>query len=195
MDFFSKLGKKASQTYQVTKEKAANLSEELKLKGKISDLKDKIDDIYNEIGKKVYNELNEGKDVSKDEIMVKCEEISKLKDNIEKLQSDILALKKVRKCSNCGEELDFEDVFCCKCGTKQPEIEKVEVNEKPAEGAKETVIVEIAETTTDVNVESTENNDNAPQNDNNENNDNNNENNNNDNCDNNNNNENDEENK
>ena len=37
MDFFSKLGKKASETYQATKEKAVNLSEELKLKSKISD--------------------------------------------------------------------------------------------------------------------------------------------------------------
>ena len=36
MDFFSKLGKKASKTYQITKEKAVNLSEELKLKGKIN---------------------------------------------------------------------------------------------------------------------------------------------------------------
>ena len=32
MDFFDKLSKKASETYQVTKEKASNLSEELKIK-------------------------------------------------------------------------------------------------------------------------------------------------------------------
>ena len=44
MNFLSKLGKKASETYQVTKEKATNLSEELKLKGKINDLKDKIEE-------------------------------------------------------------------------------------------------------------------------------------------------------
>lgn len=41
MEFFNKLGKKASQTYQATKEKATNLSDELKLKGKISEKKKK----------------------------------------------------------------------------------------------------------------------------------------------------------
>lgn len=45
MDFFNKLGKKASETYQATKEKATTISEELKLRGKISDLKSKIEDI------------------------------------------------------------------------------------------------------------------------------------------------------
>ena len=39
MDFFNKLGKKASETYQVTKEKTVKFSNEVKLKGKISDTK------------------------------------------------------------------------------------------------------------------------------------------------------------
>lgn len=150
MDFFSKLGKKASQTYQVTKEKAANLSEELKLKGKINDLKDKIEVLYTEIGKTVYNEVKDGKDVSKEEIMEKCEEISKHKDDIEKIQADILALKKVIKCANCGEELDLGDTFCYKCGTKQPEIEKVEIKEEDEQVVKNAEVVEMAETTVEV---------------------------------------------
>lgn len=144
MDFFSKLGKKASKTYQVTKEKAANLSEELKLRGKINDLKDKVEEIYNDIGKIVYNEIKDGKEVSKEEVSVRCEQISKFKDEIEKIQTDILSLKKVRKCSNCGEELALEDSFCCKCGTKQPEIEKVEVKENISTEMKDAEIVEVA---------------------------------------------------
>ena len=143
MNFFSKLSKKASKTYQATKEKAVNLSEELKLKGKISDLKDKINNIYIEIGKIVYNEIKDGKDVSKEEIILKCEEISKCNEEIEKIQLEILALKKVRKCINCGEELDLEDNFCFKCGTKQPEIEKVEVKNEVAEDVKEAEVIEV----------------------------------------------------
>ena len=42
MEFLNKLGKKASETYQVTKEKAVNLSEELKLRGKISEYKEEM---------------------------------------------------------------------------------------------------------------------------------------------------------
>ena len=158
MDFFSKLGKKASKTYQVTKEKAVNLSEELKLKGKINDLKDKIEDVYKEIGKTVYNEVKDGKDVSKEEITAKCETISKYKDEIEKLQSDILALKNVVKCTNCGVELDLGDPFCYKCGTKQPEVEKIEIKEETEDVVKNAEVVEIAETT--VEVSDNENNDN-----------------------------------
>ena len=142
MDFLNKLGKKASETYQVTKEKASNLSEELKIRGKISELKDKVSKKYSEIGEIVYNEIKDGKDVSKEEIMEKCEEISKHKDDIEKIQADILALKKVIKCANCGEELDLGDTFCYKCGTKQPEIEKVEIKEEPT-NAKEAEVTEI----------------------------------------------------
>lgn len=163
MDFFSKLRKKATQTYQVTKEKATNLSEELKLKGKINDLKDKIDNIYNEIGKNVYNEVKDGKDVSKEEIIVKCEEISKLKEQIEKIQVDILALKKARKCINCGEELDVNDMYCYKCGAKQPEQEKVEVKEENVETVKEVEVIEVSdvekvEENCNCNNEETENN-------------------------------------
>ncbi len=143
MDFFSKLSKKASKTYQVTKEKAANISEELKLKGKIADLKDKINKAYKEIGEIVYNEIKDGKDVAKEEVTSKCEEISGFKDEISKLENEILALKKVRKCINCGEELDLDDAFCCKCGTKQPEIEKVEVKNEPADEAKEAEVIEV----------------------------------------------------
>ena len=149
MDFFSKLSKKASETYQATKEKAVSLSEELKLKSKISDLKDKIEKIYNEIGKTVYNEVKDGRDVSKEEILEKCEEISRYKDDIEKLQTEILTLKKVVKCSNCGEDLDLGDSFCYKCGSKQPEIEKVEIKKEDEQDVKNAEVVEITENESD----------------------------------------------
>lgn len=142
MDFFSKLGKKASKTYQATKEKATSISEELKFKSKISDLKDKIEDLYTEIGKIVYEEMKDGKDVSKEAVVEKCEEISKAKDDIEKLKIEILAVKKIKKCAECGEELDIRAEFCSKCGTKQPKIEKVEIKEEPVE-TKEAEVTEI----------------------------------------------------
>ena len=36
MNFFNKLGKKATETYQFTKEKTTKISEEFKLRNKIS---------------------------------------------------------------------------------------------------------------------------------------------------------------
>ena len=144
MGFFDKLSKKATETYQVTKEKATNLSEEIKLKGKVTELKEKIEKIYKEIGVIVYNEVKDGKDVSKEEITAKCEEISKAKDDIEKIQDELLSLKKVRKCVKCGEQLDIEDSFCCKCGAEQPKQEKVEVkNEAPDTETQPAEVIEV----------------------------------------------------
>lgn len=137
MDFFSKLGKKATETYQITKEKATTISEELKLKGRISDAKDDIEDLYKEIGKKVFEELKSGKDVVKDEIIDKIEKISELQDKIDKLECQILALKKIKKCSDCGMELELDAEFCSKCGKKQEKTEQVEIHEEASQDAKE----------------------------------------------------------
>lgn len=157
MDFFNKLGKKASETYQITKEKAAIISEELKLKGKISDLNDKIEKLYLEIGKTVYNEVKDGRDVEREEISAKCDEITQMQDEISKLQSDILALKNVKKCVNCGEEVELNAAFCSKCGKEQPKRESVEIKEEPAE-VKETEVIEVNDVENNNNNENLQNN-------------------------------------
>ena len=140
MDFLNKLGKKA--TYQVTKEKASNLSEEIKIKSKIGDYKDKIKEKYNEIGKEVYNQIKDGNDVSKDSIISKCDEITIAKNEISKLEEQLLAIKKVRKCSECGTEIPIDSDFCSKCGKAQPKVEKVEIKEEPKD-VKEAEVIEI----------------------------------------------------
>lgn len=146
MDFFNKLGKKANEAYKATKEKASDISEEIKLKSKVNSLEDSIQELYSEIGKIVYEELRAGKDVSKDEVTSKCEEISRKKDEIEKLKTEILAVKKIKKCINCGEELDLSADFCSKCGKEQPKIEKVEIKEEPTE-TKEAEVIEVTDAT------------------------------------------------
>lgn len=142
MDFLNKLGKKATETYQVTKEKATNLSEELKIRGKISDYKEKIEEKYSEIGKEVYNQIKEGKDVSKDSIISKCDEITISQEEISKLKEQLLALKKVKKCTGCGAEIAIDSEFCSKCGKEQPKVEKVEIKEEPND-IKEAEVIEV----------------------------------------------------
>lgn len=151
MDFLNKLGKKASETYQVTKEKATNLSEEIKIRGKISEYKDKIEEKYTEIGKEVYNQIKEGKDVSKDSIVSKCDEITISQEEISKLKEQLLAIKKVKKCIECGAEIAIDSEFCSKCGKEQPKTEKVEIKEEPKD-VKEAEVIEVQ------NVEKTDNN-------------------------------------
>ena len=54
MEFFDKIGKKASEAYKITADKTGKIAKETKLKLKMGDLKGQINDLYEEIGKKVY---------------------------------------------------------------------------------------------------------------------------------------------
>lgn len=154
MDFFNKLGKKASETYQVTKEKTVKFSEEMKLKSKINEAKNKITDLYEEIGQCVYNQFKTNLEEGKQEIENKCVEIAKQFDEISKLEAQILALKEEKKCVQCGEEINKKDVFCSKCGKEQPQTEKVEVKievQEESQEVKEAEVTEIKDVSDDEN--------------------------------------------
>ena len=142
MDFLNKLSKKTNEVYQGAKEKTVKLSEEIKLKNKINDLKYAIETEYTEIGKAVYESMRKGEDASKEEIAPRCDKISSSKAEIEKLQAEMLALKNVKKCINCGTELEVNADFCSKCGTPQPKAEKVEVSNAPQEAVEAEVPLE-----------------------------------------------------
>lgn len=144
MEFFDKLSKKASETYKFTKDKTTKISGELKLKGKINDLKSKIEDVYKEIGKIVYEELKSGTDVSKEEVNAKCEEIKSMQEEIEKLNIEILKIKNIKKCINCGAELELDVKFCSKCGKEQPEeVKDIEVKAEEPANAEPAEVVEV----------------------------------------------------
>ena len=146
MDFFDKLGKKASEAYKVTADKTGKIAKETKLKFKISELKSKIEEIYEEIGKKVYE-----KHVAKEEISIEedlaeqCNNIDQMSNEIEKLLQECLELKDKKQCPECFKEIDKNMKFCPECGAKQ-ETEQVKEPE---------IIIETTENSEDI--KSTEN--------------------------------------
>ena len=138
MEFFDKLGKKASEAYKVTADKTGKLAKEAKLRMKISDLKSQINSIYKEIGETVYQKhTREGEyDITK-EIEEKCTKIDVLSDEIESNLKQCLELKDKRQCPSCFAEIEKDVKFCPKCGAKQEEIQE--------EPAKEVEVIEKAE--------------------------------------------------
>ena len=120
MGFFNELGKKTTEaTNKITKE--------TKLKFKINDNKNKISDIYEEIGKKVYEKhVREENFNIKEELLEQCKKIDELSKEIEEARKEILLLNKKRQCSKCYAEIDKESVFCSKCGEKLQTEENVE---------------------------------------------------------------------
>ena len=138
MEFFDKLGKKASEAYKVTADKTGKLAKEAKLRMKISDLKSQINTIYKEIGETVYQKhTREGEyDITK-EIEEKKKKIDVLSDEIESNLKQCLELKDKRQCPSCFAEIEKDVKFCPKCGAKQEEIQE--------EPAKEVEVIEKAE--------------------------------------------------
>ncbi|MCI8654306.1 MAG: zinc ribbon domain-containing protein [Clostridia bacterium] len=132
MDFFNKLSKKASETYKGVSEKTNKLTREAKLKMKMSDSKSKISDLYQEIGKKVYEKhtLNEEINIKAD-LEEEITRIDVLSAEIENCLNEIRLLNDKKQCVKCFAEIEKEAKFCLHCGAEQPgeEAKEVEVVE------------------------------------------------------------------
>jgi len=149
MDFWDKLTKKATETYKGASEKTGKFAKEAKLKLKINENKSKIEDLYTEIGKKVYQ-----KHVCKEEVCVgedikeECAKIDELAHQIEEYERQIWDLSDNKQCPKCKSKINKEDTFCSNCGTKQDEEKVYEVEvitEVKEEDIKEDPIEEYSE--------------------------------------------------
>ena len=122
MGIFNNLGKKASCVYDATTEKTGKLAKEAKLRMKMNENKSDINDIYKEIGKKVYEKHVREENIDiKTELEEECTKIDVLSTEIETCLKSILELKNKKQCPKCHAELELEAVYCSKCGEKQPE--------------------------------------------------------------------------
>ena len=122
MDFFDKLSKKATEAYKITADKTGKFAKDTKLKIKMNDLKSQIDEIYENIGKKVYEKHLREEDISiKNDLEEECTKIDVLSDEIENLLHQSLELKDKKQCNKCHTQINKEDKYCHECGAKQEE--------------------------------------------------------------------------
>lgn len=125
MGFFNEIGKKTSEA-------TSKITKETKLKLKINENKNKITDIYEEIGKKVYEKHVREENISiKEELQEECSKIDELSKEIEIARKEILKLNNKRQCPKCYAEIEKEAVFCSKCGQKLKNVEIVESERVP----------------------------------------------------------------
>lgn len=91
-----------------------------KLKAKMSMQKERIIDIYEEIGKKVYeNHIREEKINIEEELKKDCSKIDEISKQIEEERKAILELNNKKQCPNCFSELKACFNYCSNCGYKQ----------------------------------------------------------------------------
>ncbi|NLX76995.1 MAG: zinc-ribbon domain-containing protein [Clostridiaceae bacterium] len=97
-------------------QKTGNMMEITRLNMSVAQERDKINRIFSEIGKAVYEEYKAGNDIGFGE---KCSVIAEHENRIAELQQKILELKNVKKCHSCGKEVSKDTAYCPHCGAKQ----------------------------------------------------------------------------
>lgn len=130
MEFFDKIGKKASEAYKVTADKTGKMAKEAKLKMKMAELKSQVNDIYKEIGKKVYEKHVREENIDiKTDLEEECTKIDVLSAEIESDLKECLNLREKKQCLKCFKEIDKNMNYCPECGAKQEEepVKEVEI--------------------------------------------------------------------
>ncbi len=134
MSMLESFTRKVTDTAKAAAKKSSELVEVTKLNMSISSEEDKIEKLYLEIGKTIYESYAKGETTS-DLFVEKCKQIDSYNSNIKEMRRKILELKNEKICPECREELDISALYCSKCGAKQeiiepPVIEVEEIVEK-----------------------------------------------------------------
>lgn len=143
MEFFNKIGDIASKTYKNASQKTGEIAKEAKIKMKMNENKSKINDLYEEIGKIVYQKYINNEEVKiEEDLNTYCNQIDELSKEIEKCQEEVLSLKNKRICENCYAEIELSSKYCPHCGFEQAEEKKEDIKEENKEEATTVEIVE-----------------------------------------------------
>lgn len=131
MDFFNQLGKKASETYKFTADKTSKIAKEAKIKIAMNENKTKVDEMYREIGRKVYENYVREEKIDLNEMLTRsCEEIDVISNEIDAQRKEILRLNDKKQCENCYCEIKLADNFCPNCGARQDEALQEDIIEE-----------------------------------------------------------------
>lgn len=135
MDFFNKMGETITSKSKDVARKAKDITEIAKLSGQIGAKEAGLNEVFQEIGRMVYEQKSEW---FNQKLSEKCSEADTMFMEIERLKKEVLELKGMKQCPKCGEEVDEEAVFCPKCGAQMPVPEPVKEEEAQAQQAQET---------------------------------------------------------
>lgn len=129
-DIFKKIGDTITETGKTVGEKTKQVSSVAKFNAKIISSEHSVSDNYTILGKYYYDTY---KDNPAEEVAETVNSITASLETIADMKSQILAIKGMVKCQDCGAECPFEDTFCGKCGAKLEKPEPPVEEEAPAE--------------------------------------------------------------
>ena len=117
MTFFDSLRKTVTKTTREVVKVSGEAVEFTKLKFKIGEINDKIEQAYSDIGKEVYKSRIDDQ-FDAEFVNEKCDIITNLKIECEKLEEELAILTNKKNCSNCSFKNNSEAIYCSKCGEK-----------------------------------------------------------------------------
>ncbi|HIU57529.1 MAG TPA: zinc ribbon domain-containing protein [Candidatus Ornithomonoglobus merdipullorum] len=122
-EFFDKLKdgayKAKGGAERIAKEVAKRTSNAItytKLTFAVNEAQKKVNDVYTEIGKNMYEKYLEGEGYD-DTFTASFEQIDRLMDEISALNEKTAELKNTLKCPECGASNPAEADYCIKCGS------------------------------------------------------------------------------
>ena len=118
MAFFENLGKKVGEAAQAAAKKSSELVEVTKINMNISQEEDKIQKLYTQMGKRIYEGF-QASGATDPAFAEDCAAIQAHEETVKSLKQKILEVKNMKACPSCGTELERNIMFCAKCGTKQ----------------------------------------------------------------------------
>lgn len=133
MSFLENLGKKVGEAAQAAAKKSSELVEVTKLNANINSEEDKIQKLYAQIGRTIFEKF-EQTGAAEDAVKEACEQIVAHKENIKALREKIAEVKGIKQCINCGAEMERTQLFCAKCGTRN-DLPQQPAETQPAEQA------------------------------------------------------------
>lgn len=134
MAFLDNMGKKLGEAAQAAAKKSGELVEVTKLNVNINTEEDKIQKLYAQIGKKIYEKYAASGSID-EEAIEDCETIKVHEQNAKNLRSKILEIKNLKACTGCGAELERDQIFCSKCGARNEIPHPVETEQKETPSA------------------------------------------------------------
>lgn len=116
MSFMDKLSKAISQSMNEISKKSSEIIEINKMNMSISKREREIQELYEELGRHVYEHLQGGNYISKLDLESYISKIEFLKKDIQTLEKLVLSIQNIKHCPKCKVEFDEDIAYCPLCG-------------------------------------------------------------------------------
>lgn len=127
----SKIGETAAKTYKYAAKATEKITTQIKLKAQMAENKTEIKEIYENIGKKVYEKYLLKEEIKTD-FIDDCSMIDALANEVEEIRMELLNIRNLKQCSNCHYEIGLDYHYCPNCGKEQELTKEQKQNDGPA---------------------------------------------------------------